>query len=142
MRLYVDTNVIVYAVEGAAEFRAPARSWLAHASRARAHFLTSFLTEFECRVGPFREKNFGMLDTYSAFLRQPSWLLRPITLDVLRRAAAIRGEHNLKAPDAIHAATCIESRCDVFLTNDRKRFERLTELPVAELFSDPSTRFV
>lgn len=142
MRLYVDTNVIVYAVEGLSDFRAPARSWLAHASQARAEFLTSFFTEFECHVGPFREKNFGMLDTYSAFLRQPSWLLIPISFDILRRAAAIRGEYNLKSPDAIQAATCIETRCDIFLTNDRERFERLPDLPVAEFLSDPAPRFI
>ena len=141
MRLYVDTNVIIYAVEGKSEFRAPARAWLAQASQARADFVTSFFTEFECRVGPFKDRDFRLLDTYTAFLRQPSWLLVPLSIDILRRAAAIRAEHGLKPPDAIQAATCIETRCDIFLTNDQKRFDRLPDLPVANFLSSPATRF-
>ena len=138
MRLYIDANVIIYAVEGGPQFRTPARLWLARASDARAEFVTSFFTEFECRIGPLKDRNFALLDTYAAFLRQPSWQLVPLSFNVLRRAAAIRAEHNLKPPDAIQAATCIEARCDVFLTNDQTRFQRLPDLRVGSVESEPS----
>lgn len=75
--------------------------------------------------------------TFSAFLRQPSWQLVPISFEVLRRAAVIRAEHNLKPPDAIQAASAIEAKCDLFLTNDRKRFDRVASLNIAEVMSSP-----
>ena len=61
----------------------------------------------------------------------------PISFEVLRRAAVIRAEHNLKPPDAIQAASAIEAKCDLFLTNHHGRFDRLAGLRVAEVLSSP-----
>ena len=138
MRLYLDANVIIYAVEGKDEgLRTAARAWLVEGSKSGAGFTTSMLTEFECHVGPLRDKDFALVDTFSAFLRQPSWQLVPISFEVLRRAAVIRAEHNLKPPDAIQAASAIEAKCDLFLTNDRRRFDRVASLKIAEVLSSP-----
>lgn len=138
MRLYIDANVIIYAVEGKDEgLRASARRWLVTASTVGTEFTTSIFTEFECHVGALKDKDFALVDTFSAFLRQPSWVLVPISFDVLRRAAVIRAEHNLKPPDAIQAASAIETRSDLFLTNDLKRFDRLQNFRTAEVMSEP-----
>jgi predicted nucleic acid-binding protein len=138
MRLYLDANVIIYAVEGKDDgLRTAARAWLVEGSKSGAEFRTSMFTEFECHVRPLREKDFALVDTFSAFLRQPSWQLVPISFEVLRRAAVIRAEHNLKPPDAIQAASAIEAKSDLFLTNDYRRFDRVASLKIAEVMSSP-----
>lgn len=138
MRLYLDANVIIYAVEGKDEaLRTAARAWLVEGSKSGAEFTTSMFSEFECHIRPLREKDFALVDTFSAFLRQPTWQLVPISLEVLRRAAVIRAEHNLKPPDAIQAASAIEAKCDLFLTNDYRRFDRVASLKIAEVMGSP-----
>lgn len=88
MRLYIDANVIIYAVEAKDEgLRTAARRWLVSASDIGAEFTTSLFTEFECHIGPLKEKDFALVNTFSAFLRQPSWALVPVSFQVLRRAA-------------------------------------------------------
>jgi predicted nucleic acid-binding protein len=44
--------------------------------------------------------------------------LEPISRAVLVRAAMLRGQLGMKMPDAIHAATAVDSACSAFLTND------------------------
>ena len=43
----------------------------------------------------------------------------PVTRDILRDAAHVRGELGMKLPDAIHVATARERECKVFITNDK-----------------------
>lgn len=61
MRVYLDANVIIYAVEGKDEgLRVAARDWLTAASERRAAFVTSMFTEFECHVGPLRDRDIAL----------------------------------------------------------------------------------
>jgi predicted nucleic acid-binding protein len=55
--------------------------------------------------------------------------LIPITVPILRTAAKLRAEQNLKTPDAIHAATAALSNCDFLISND-EGFRRLTSVSV------------
>ena len=41
-----------------------------------------------------------------------------ITEPILRDAARLRAQFNLKTPDAIHAATALSVGCAQFITND------------------------
>ena len=56
----------------------------------------------------------------------------PISLSVLEGAARLRAAHNLKTPDAIHAATALAEGCSLFVTNDQG-FRRVPGLRVAVL---------
>lgn len=58
--------------------------------------------------------------------------LIPVTLSLLRGAANLRANTNLKTPDAIHAATAINAGCTLFLTNDNG-FLNVTNLLVVML---------
>lgn len=44
--------------------------------------------------------------------------VRPIDRAVLDEATQIRASYNLKTSDAIHAATALLAKCNMFLTND------------------------
>lgn len=58
--------------------------------------------------------------------------LLPITNDLLRQAASLRAQFNLKTPDAIQAASGLSSGCVQFITND-SIFRRVPGLNVVVL---------
>lgn len=66
------------------------------------------------------------------YLDTPPFILISITEDLLRQAAQIRAQTNLKTPDAIHAATALASGCVQFITND-PAFRRITGLNIVVL---------
>ena len=119
MRLYLDANVIIYSIDGASPFRDRA---LVHISVAAASgagvLLTSRLSRLECRVKPLRDGRTDLLIKYDAFL-VPS-LVQMIEIDppIIELATDLRARYRFKTPDAIHLATAIENRADLFLTGD------------------------
>ena len=50
-------------------------------------------------------------------------------IDIAHRAAEYRARYGLRTPDAIHVATAVQARAEVFLTNDR-RLRRVEEIDV------------
>jgi uncharacterized protein len=52
------------------------------------------------------------------FFARTSLSLAEITPAVVERATQIRAASGIKTPDAIHVATAIEERADLFLTGD------------------------
>ena len=63
----------------------------------------------------------------------------PVSLSVLEEAARLRAAHNLKTPDAIHAATALAAGCSLFVTNDFG-FRRVPGLQVAVLAEVAASR--
>ncbi len=82
--------------------------------------MVSGLVRIEVRVRPIRENNRDLLDRYDAFLDTEPLIVARIDDAVLERATQLRARHRFKTPDAIHLATAIEHRADVFLTGDRQ----------------------
>jgi predicted nucleic acid-binding protein len=79
----------------------------------------------ELLVHPYRkmdqqmvESHYGLLSTYPNL----KWIAPDLGIADL--AACIRGLHNLKTPDALHAATAIRSGATGLITND-PAFERV-----------------
>jgi len=63
--------------------------------------------------------------TVSDFFEQR--LIRYVDVDFLVAQAAVKisREHGLRGPDAVHLASAIRARCDVFMTWNSKDFGRL-----------------
>jgi predicted nucleic acid-binding protein len=72
----------------------------------------------ETLVQPIRQNNLSLVSTYESLLTKTDVKLKPIRLDILRRAADLRAAQNLKTPDAVHAAAAISANCFYFVTND------------------------
>lgn len=132
-RVYLDTNIIIYAVEGYETYAELIKSLLGAMTEREVIAVTSDLTLAEVLVKPKRDGNSKVEQAYRRFL-YPTEVLQnsSITREILETAAGIRASSSLKLPDAIHFASAIKHNCDSFLTND-ERFENLTGLKVVML---------
>jgi predicted nucleic acid-binding protein len=72
----------------------------------------------ETLVIPVRTANTALINDYEHLLTTSEIRLIPITQAILKNAANLRATTNLKTPDAIHAASAIETGCALLLTND------------------------
>ena len=118
-RIYLDACVIIYLVEGTEPFRTSLVQELApHLQEVGTTLHTSLLSRLECRVKPLRAADARLLAAYDAFLAQQDLLVVPLTSSVIDGATELRSRQGFKTPDAIHLATAITERADLFLTGD------------------------
>ncbi|MBT9317424.1 type II toxin-antitoxin system VapC family toxin [Leptothoe spongobia] len=129
-RIYIDTNIWIYALEGYSAFRADLMQLFEQIQSGTLIGVTSELTLAELLVQPCRDGNPDQQALYKkAIVNRKNFLVVPIFRDLLIDAASIRGNTQLKLPDAIHTATALKAECTSFLTNDRQ-FKKLTDIPV------------
>jgi uncharacterized protein len=124
--LYLDTNIIVYAIEGKNPWSDMLRG-LFHAVDARAiHTFTSELTVAEVLAKPFELGAIDLVATCDELLA-PDSLVQVIPIDrpILRSAAELCGRMRIKLADAIHVATALQSAREFMLTNDEKFGQRI-----------------
>ena len=117
---YLDTNLVIYAVEGQLAFQQRARDHLAALEIAGHEFVISELTWTECLVWPLRIGNGALLLDYQRFFASRHLTTVPLLASVHQRAASIRARHNLGLADSLHLAVAVEHRLDRFLTNDNR----------------------
>jgi predicted nucleic acid-binding protein len=118
-RLYLDTNVFIYALELAA-FAESLPELFEAIDRYEIEAVTSELSLAETLVKPLRDGNEQLRTTFEARLETGGGLLVvPIDRAVLVRAAELRAATpKLKLPDAIHIATALDTNCHAILSND------------------------
>lgn len=132
-RIYLDTNIFIYALEGYPAFR-PALTALFEAfDRREVAAVTSELTLAEALVKPLLDRHAERQVAYLQLL-QPTASLQvvPVSREILIAAARLRADVTLKLPDAIHVATAQLTGCAHFLTNDT-RIPSLPGLTVRQL---------
>src|ERR1700741_3792256 len=118
-RVYLDTNIVIYAIEGFADFAAQIQALLQALDDAQIVAVTSELTLAEALIKPLKDQNQAGQEAYQKFLTSTAALqVVPISREILEEAARLRSTSKLKLPDAIHLATATLNGCDSFLTND------------------------
>lgn len=116
MLIYLDSVIVIYAIDGDPAFMARATARLGAAMVAGDAFATSDLTRIECLVQPLRAKDVGLQSTFLRYLSGTRVLgLSPAVCD---RAAEIRAGYGYSLADALHLAAAAAGNCDRFLTND------------------------
>lgn len=143
MLYYLDTVIVIFAVEGNAVDQQRAINHLANLNAAGHQFVVSDLTYTECLVAVLGQAGGQRLTDFFRFFHAPSVRTVEMTSAVHLRASAIRGGYLYPAnapavprryglADALHLAAAIESGCDIFLTNDNQ-LASFTEITVEML---------
>lgn len=118
-RVYLDTNIFIYLIEGNDRYQGITNELAKSLSNDDFEAFSSHITLTEI-LPPLVKR--GDEDVISATidLLKDSGLtsLAAADADVCIQAGFLRGELGMKTPDAIHVATAVSQRCDIFLTND------------------------
>lgn len=128
----LDTNIFIslFAQERLGEKVVPLIDIAAN--QGKLELIASVLSFAECAVKPYREGNWMALDQIKLMFQMPHLTVYPVDDLVAEEAARIRAVYNFKMPDAIHLATAIIHRADMFLTNDYQ-LATIKEIPVMKL---------
>jgi predicted nucleic acid-binding protein len=119
MLYYLDTNIVIYAVEGQQGLQQRARNRMAVLEAAGHRFAASQLTWTESLVIPYRNGDGPLLLDYHRFFMAARLTTVALTSAIHHRAAMIRGAYNYGLADSLHLATAVEYRFDRFLTHDQ-----------------------
>ena len=132
MILFLDTNIVIYAVENPRVFGPRANARLAAARTAGAVLMISDLVRMETLVGPLKHGDATLQQEYDLFFASSGMTVVSITAAVCDQAARIRATHNFKPMDALQLAAAVEHGANVFLTADA-RLSSFTGLTVEVL---------
>jgi predicted nucleic acid-binding protein len=117
--VYLDSQILIYSIETHERYWPLLEPLWSLAQQRKIRMVTSEMALMEVLVAPMRSGDAPLISAYEELFRSPDLDLVPVTLPVLREAAALRARiASLRAPDAIHAASAIRSACTVLLTND------------------------
>lgn len=119
--LAVDSMLFVYHFEGHELFGEPAGRILAAAEQGRCRLVTSVVVLLEVLVVPKRLGRTDLADRYREFFHSfPNLTVIAVDAEIAERAAALRAEHALRTPDALHLATAEVSGAARFVSEDRR----------------------
>ena len=97
------------------------------------HAGASVLTLGELLVKPLTLGRMDLVAAYqTTFSARPGFDVWEATRDVVEKAAELRAKYKFKMMDALHVASAIVNRADLFLTND-DGLRRVTEIKVLVL---------
>ena len=137
MIAFLDASAVIYAVEGSPEWSEALKQQLrqlAMADQASAGGLQlaiSRLSWLECRVGPLRRQDAEALARFDAFFLHPDLEWVELSPAVVERATLLRAELNLRTPDALQAASCLELGANTVMVTGDAGFQRVPALRLA-----------
>lgn len=116
MKIYLDSCIVIYLIEGSPVYRAGVEAELQ--TQKPTVTVISDLVRLECKIRPLKRKDRAILARFENFFASASIVpLGPTEYDL---AAELRAQYRLKTPDALHAAAAILNGCEEFWTNDRR----------------------
>jgi predicted nucleic acid-binding protein len=118
-RVYFDTNIFIYLLEGNDTLRAQIKTLQALIMAGDISIFSSELAYTEILPPAVRAKKMIAIESVQQFLENSDvFHLVPISKVICIQAGILRGETGMKTPDAIHVASAMAESCDAFLTND------------------------
>jgi predicted nucleic acid-binding protein len=134
---FLDASAVIYAVEGTAAWAEALKQQLRQlamadpASAGSLQLATSRLSWLECRVGPLRRRDAAALARFDAVFLHPDLEWVELSPAVVERATLLRAEHNLRTPDALQAASCLQLGADAVMVTGDAGFQRVPTLRLA-----------
>ena len=117
-RIFWDTNIYIYLLEGVAPFFEQARTLRSRMVERKDELLTSTMTLGELQVGPRRLGHAAVADRYRDTVLQTGTVL-PFDLKAADLYAQLRTNPSIKAPDAIQLSCAAAAGVELFVTNDK-----------------------
>lgn len=111
--MYLDTNILIYLLERHETYSNLVAKVLEESAKSNAPLLTSTITVTEFLAGTV-SSNLATLH------KIPRLQFISLGESLAEQAALLQKENNLQIGDAIHLATAIEQRVDVFFSNDKQ----------------------
>lgn len=131
-----DTSVFIYHLENHPRYCSLTNVVLQGVQGGQWAAVASMLVIMELTVQPWRLERPEVAREYEARLVHfPNLTLIEVGRDVARTAARLRGAHNLRPADALHAATALVAGATALVSNDRG-FLRLSPLLDVVLLND------
>lgn len=136
VRLYLDSNIFIYAFEGrSGELRDAASLLVRRVFAGENPGCTSVLTRAEVLVHPLGQRQTELADRYRRLLSANGPIdIERVAPRIADLAAELRADYaSLKLPDALHLATAIQSDCGAFITADKRLAVVSARIPVVIL---------
>jgi predicted nucleic acid-binding protein len=119
-RVYWDSNLFIYMHEGHPEFGPLVRRIYEGMIARNDTLCTSVFTVGEVLTLPLRMKDQAAIAAIRDSMLNGEVELLPFTLATAEKYAQIRALCPVKPADALHLATAMETKVNLFVTNDHK----------------------
>ncbi|CCV03286.1 hypothetical protein MESS2_1030143 [Mesorhizobium metallidurans STM 2683] len=132
VRLYVDTNIFIYAFENNDALAKKLLQVISlNGGRKQPFLATSEIVLAELMVDPLKKNNERLIELYDNISIGNAFIsIETVTREILWHAAQLRSEFlSLRLPDAIHLSTAMHFGCTQFLTADTRLKETYSIVP-------------
>lgn len=119
-RLFLDSNILIYLIEGHQTLGERVASLLENARRRGDTLVTSTFAMGEVLVKPTAEGDTALLAKYETFFGASDLVLVPFGREVATMFAEVRSQNNISSPDAIHLACASWADVALFITHDKR----------------------
>jgi predicted nucleic acid-binding protein len=126
-RIYWDTMLFVYLLEGHPHFASQVQDTLAQSYRRGDTLLTSYLALGEVMAGAAGDRSRS--EAARSTIVDMGFSFLPFDAACVPAFSRLRSEMRLKAPDSIHLACAAAAGVDMFLTGDTQLLKRKVHVP-------------
>lgn len=132
-RVAVDSACFIYFLEDNPKFCDLAEPIFELAERDKISIISSVLILVEVLTGYRRAKDRSAENDFKQMLKDfPAIEVCEFSDKLVNHIVDLRIKYGIKTPDAIHLATAIERKADVFITND-KQLKKVKEIAILYL---------
>jgi predicted nucleic acid-binding protein len=118
-KVAMDSNCFIYLIEGS-PYTDKLTDLFQRIEKKSLLAVTSIITITEILTGPYKSKNYKLVEEYrSTLLSFPNLTFREMDYEIANQTALYKAQYGLKTSDAIQLATAMLEKADVFITNDR-----------------------
>jgi len=130
MKLFFDTAPFIYLIENHPEFANKVKSLITRAITNGDHLVTSVVTISEFGVKPTKDNRLDLIEKFEQLLSKLNVEILVIDQSAAKKAYELRAKYKfLKGMDAFQIALSLNSKCDKFITNDKK-LKGITEIDI------------
>lgn len=118
-RIGLDSMGFIYFLEDNSNFANLAEIIFELAEKDEAVIISTVLAPIEVLTGYRKTKDSAAENEFIQMVQDfPNIEIYDLDFRMIERVVDLRAKYSIKTPDAIHIATAIENKADIFVTND------------------------